>query len=204
MNHDFRKTLDILQKLEETRRSDIEYTEKPDRIIASLKSHKSQSYTKLAQKISKIAALDEEIKKLKKELKEETRTDISDLFDAADEAKTRVVETLQFTFTLSKKPEETVSPKYKDIVEELTKHLTPELIKVLEVLKETMVTKTQKEPSLRLADLSGNKVDESYDTEEESSEDDERFNELTKKVKTVIEKWGKHYDHKLDELKKML
>lgn len=160
-----------------------EYKDKADRVIAKLESYESQSYTKLAQKVERITQLSDELKRLKAEVKQETRERISGIFDAEDAAQTRVVETISFMFTLSKDPEPTVSPKYKDILLELEKQLTPELIAVLEKLKETMVTVTKKEPSLRIKTL----------------ENDEMS--LDNQIFQAIEDWGKKYDQKLDALK---
>lgn len=181
--------LEKMSELSEERKSSVKYEETADKIIASLRSHDSASYTKLAQKISRISELNEEITKLKDEVKKSTKEDVADLFDATDDAKTRVVETLQFVFTLSKTPKETETPKYKDILDQLTKHLTPELIAVLDTLKKTLVTKTQKEPSLRVSPHDPTRLDES------------KMGSFFKKLKHTIAKWGDSYDRRLDKLK---
>jgi len=161
----------------------IEYDDvSAEKVIARLQGYNSQSYTKLAQKIQRMQQLKEEISTLEEEIKEEGRTDVNGLFDAADECKTRVVETLSFIFTLSKNPEETVSPKYKDILTKLSKHLTPELIQIMENLKKVMVTRTQKSPSLKVKP----KLDENINNPG-------KFDKLAKKVAA----WGQSYDQRL-------
>lgn len=176
--NDMRRLLAIMEE----RVPDAEYKQKTDRVIANLKGYESQSYTKLAQKVEKISKLSDELKKLKSEVKQETRERIAGVFDAEDAVNTRVVETISFMFTLSKDPEPTETPKYKAILEELEQHLTPELITVLEQLKETMVTVTKKEPSLRIKSL-----------ESEEMPIDQRILELATR-------WGQKYDKKLDKL----
>jgi len=176
-----------LINLFETRLTGVEYQETEKQVIAVLKSYNSQVYTKLAQKVERIAVLEAEIKQLKDEVKQSTREDIADLFDAEDAAKTRIVETLSFILQISKDPEPTVAPKYKDILEELSTKLTPELITVLEHLKQTMVTVTQKAPGLKIKPL-----------------DESRVGELYAELKNVIVNWGKQYDQELAALQQQV
>lgn len=177
-----------LINLVEARIETADYVEKAKEVAATLVSYDSMVYTKLGQKVQRIAALEEEISALKEEVKQESREKVADLFDAEDAAKTRVVETIQFIFTLSKDPAPTVTPKYKDILGELEKHLTPELIQVLEALKTQMVTVTQKSPSL--------KVKQKEITEGIVSG-------FFAKFKNMIMNWGAKYDQKLDRLKQL-
>lgn len=120
------------------------------KVVATLKSYNSQSYTKLAQKIQRIETLEEEVKLLKAQVKTAAREDIADLFGADDIVSTRVVETVSFILTLSKNPKETETIKYASVIAELTKSLTPDLIVALDALKAKYTTFTQKEPSLKL------------------------------------------------------
>lgn len=177
----FRKLINLF----EARNPDIEYEEvDAGKVIARLRSYKSQSYTKLAQKIGRIEALETKIKQLKAEVKNETKENIHDLFDAEDAVRTRVVETISFIYTLTKDPKETVSPKYKDILAELEQHLTPELITVLEGLKKTMITTTQKSPGLKVEPIK------------------EDIGSFFSRLKNVIFNWTKKYDQQLVSLKK--
>lgn len=172
-----------LINLVEGRLPDIEYQDSEKQVIAVLKSYKSQSYTKLAQKVERISQLESELKVLKEEVKQETRENVADLFDAEDAAKTRIVQTMSFILQLSKDPKATETPKYKDILEALSEQLTPELILVLEQLKKTMITVTQKAPSLKI-----NQLDEGM------------FTNLFTRVKQFVFNWGNKYDQKLAAL----
>jgi hypothetical protein len=157
MSNDIRKFMNLMEAPEWERdeagrvsHPDISYDIGADKAIANLKSYNSQSYTKLAQKLERIKQLSEEVDQLKEEVKAETKEGVADLFAAEDAARTRIVETVSFIFQMSKNPKETVTPKYKDILEELSKSMTPELIKVMEGLKKTMVTTVQKSPTLKV------------------------------------------------------
>jgi uncharacterized protein (UPF0335 family) len=156
-------------------------------VVATLRSYNSQTYTKLAVKVERIQALETEISQLKDEIKQETRENVADLFDAEDAVRTRVIDTISFIMTLSKDPKATVTPKYKDILEALSQQLTPELIEVLENLKKTMVTVTQKSPSLKISRK--DELTEGY------------LSAFTSKIKDFIYGWAKRYDRKLDSLK---
>ena len=165
----------------------IEYEDvSPSKVIAKLYSYKSQTYTKLAQKLQRMEALTEEMKKLKDEIKQHTREDVADLFDAEDAARTRVIETVSFIFNLTKDPKVTETPKYKDILTELEQHLTPQLIKVLEGIKnqEEMLTKTQKSPALSVKPVTEGAI-----------------GSIFARLKQAVYSWAKGYDNKLDALK---
>jgi Zn-dependent oligopeptidase len=172
----FRKLINLV----EARDPNVDYEPRGKEIVAKLRSHKSGVYTRLANNIEQIEQHEAEIKRLKEIVKQDTRENIADLFDASDAVHTRVVETISVVFTLSKDPEPTVSPKYKDILEELSTHLTPELLAVLNKLKEKMVTVTQKQPSLKIK-----KLDEG---------------ELT----NAVLNWAESYDQRLDAIKQEL
>lgn len=191
MDIDHLKKLMILCEGRDLTNPDIQYVDDPngDKVIAILRSYKSQSYTKLAQKIARIEQLEDEIKQLKNEVKTETKENIHDLFDAEDAVRTRVVETLNFIFHLTKDPKATETPKYKEILNELEKQLTPELITVLEGLKKTMKTVTQKSPALTIKPIE--KIDESF------------IGNFFAKLKSVIYNWANKYDSKLNRLKSL-
>lgn len=173
-------------KINEIRIPDVDYEEKTDRVIANLRSYNSQVYTKLAQKVERISLLEAEIKQLKVEVKQSAREDVAEIFSIDDAVKTRVVETMSFILTLSKDPVATKSPKYKDILEALSEHFTPELTKMLENLKESMVTVVQKEPSL---------------TVKSKTVSESRFTSWLHKFKNFVLNWGQGYDQRLAQLK---
>jgi hypothetical protein len=177
--------------IKEARLSDFPYTDEPDKTTVQLRSHQSQIYTNLAKKVQRINELKTELKALEDEVKQSTRENVADLFDVEDAVKTRVIDTVSFIVTLSKDPKVTTSPKYKDILEVLEKQLTPELITVLENLKKTMVTITQKAPSLRIDPKDKQKLDEGV------------ISSYINKLKSWVMNWGKKYDAKLNQLKSL-
>lgn len=175
----FRKLINLF----ENRIEGADYEETEKEVIATLRSYDSQIYTKLAQKVEKISAMEAEIKQLKEEVKQSAREDVAAIFDAEDAVKTRIIRTMSLIVQISKDPEPTVAPKYKDILTELEAHMTPALIKMLNNLKQTMVTVTQKEAGLKIKPL------------------DEGFvGQLAQKLLQVVTMWGKQYDQQLANL----
>lgn len=170
-------------QLFESRIPDVEYKQTTKEVVATLKSYKSATYTNLAKKVERLSLLEAEVKQLKEEVKEETREHIAGIFDASDAIHTRVVETVSFILTLSKDPAETRTPKYKDILSELEKHMTPELIAITEQLKSQLVTVVQKQPSLRVK----SKLSENVEAP------DSVFLQH-------VERWAEKYDQRLDNL----
>jgi len=178
----------------EARNPDFDYDESnAGKVIVQLKSYNSQSYTKLAQKIEKVKALEAEVKQLKLDIVQEGRENVNDLFDASDAVNTRVVETVSFIYQLTKDPKPTEAPKYKDILEALTTHLTPELIVVLTQLKAKMVTVTQKQPALSLTDK--NAVGESI------GDMGRGIVNAFRAFKKHVQRWAYNYDEYLAKLK---
>jgi gas vesicle protein len=182
--NDMRRFLNIMES--------VEYEYSADKVIARLKSYDSQTYTKLAQKVERMSELSEELNRLKKEVRQETRDNIAALFEASDATRTRVVETVSFIFTLSKDPKPTETPKYKDILAEIERFMTPELIRVLEGLKSTMFSVTQKEASLKIKPV------DDQDLKESVSDNIER---LSQEVLEKTSSWAEAYDKRLQELK---
>lgn len=180
--------------LSEGRNPDIEYKVDAKAVTAKLKSHNSAVYTKLAQKVQKIDMLEKEVKALKEEVKSEAKEHVADLFDATDAVQTRVVETISFILTLSKDPKPTETVKYAEVIKELTTHLTPELIAVLEQLKKQYTSETQKSPTLKVTPKS-NELSEGI------------FGDAVGKFSAFlnhIARWGSKYDQKLNALKNMV
>lgn len=170
-------------KLFEARIPDVEYKQTAKEVVATLKSYKSATYTNLAKKVERLSLLEDEVKGLKEEIKQETCEHIAGIFDASDAIHTRVVETVSFILTLSKDPAETRTPKYKEILSELEQHMTPELIAITEQLKSQLVTVVQKQPSLRVKAKLSENIEVSDDV-----------------FLQHVERWGKKYDQKLDQL----
>lgn len=176
---------------------DISYDVSTSKVVAQLKSYNSQSYTKLAQKLQRVSDLEAEVKQLRKEVKQDTRELVADLFSADDVVRTRVVETVSFIFTLSKDPKPTETIKYANVIEELEKHLTPELIVVLNDLKEKYKSVSQREPAL--------KVEPKEQLEETMLGDmAQKLKSYFAKFKNLITRWGERYDDKLNALKEQI
>jgi vancomycin resistance protein YoaR len=168
-----------------------------EKVVAVLKSDVSGRYTKLAQNVQRIATLEEEIKEKKSMVKADTRELIADLFSSDDCARTRVVDTLSFIMTLSKDPKVSETYKYEKVLEELTAHLTPELIKVLEAIKAKYKGETQKAASLKIAA----KTAESVDLSEGPMDTMKSF---YAKFKNAIFGWAAKYDQQLENLKRSI
>lgn len=175
---------------------DVQYEVTTDKVVAQLSSYQSQVYTKLGQKLQRIQQLSDEVDTLKEEVKAETKEHIADLFSASDVVRTRVINTVSFTFTLSKNPKPTESYKYADIVKALEKDATPELMKRLTELKAQFKTITEKSPSLK------------YDAvTKESVQINEGFwdkiSAWALKFKEAIFNWAMRFDQKLESLEMM-
>jgi len=133
--------------------------------------------------IKMVDDLKEQIKSLQTTTKSAIRSDIAFLFEVEDAVFTRVIETKNVILEISKDPKETESPQYKKILEALEKHLTPDLVEVLESLKKEHVTKTQKDPAIR------------YKFKEDATEELDLDS---------FQKWLTTYDKKLDLVKSYL
>ena len=114
---------------------EVSYVDEPNKVTAKLSSYKSAEFTRLAKNMARIDELSTELKQLQSEVKQTRREDVAELFDVEDAVLTRVVETKSAFFKLTKDPKPTESPQYKTILEEFEKHLTPELIQILEVVQ---------------------------------------------------------------------
>lgn len=167
-----------------------------EKVVASLKGRNSERYTKLAQNVQRIAVLEAEIKEKKELVKADTKELIGDLFASDDAVKTRVVDTLSFIMTMSKDPKATESHKYAEVIKELTVHLTPELITVLNALLKKYKTSTQKSPSLKISAKT-----ESVDLTEGPMDAMKSF---FAKFKDTIYSWCNKYDARLENLKRVI
>jgi hypothetical protein len=176
-----------LMNLCEGRDPDVEYQDNDSQVIAMLYSYKSQVYTKIVNLLEETEQLETQLKAKKDELKTHTREDIANMFDdSIDITKTRIIETRSAVLTLSKDPKPTEAPQYKNILDEIYKDLTPELQARVDLLKKTMVTVTQKSPSLKYK-----RLEEGVATS------------FFSRLRNYFMKWGQSYDQKLDKVKRM-
>lgn len=161
------------------------------KITAYLTSFASGRYTKLGRNLKRIEFLESRIKKLKEETKAETKELIADLFHAEDIVSTRVVETIGFTFELTKNPKDRETVKYAEVIKKLQDHLTPELISIMEGLIKEHTSSSKVSPSLK-----------AHDKRQEYSEGAETPGGFD--IAGEIDQWSNNFDHKLDQLKNMV
>lgn len=165
------------------------------KITVFLKSFQSGRFTKLGRKLKRIEWLEAQIKKLKEETKDETKSLLADWFHAEDALSTRIIETVGFIFQLSKDPKPTEVVKYAKVFEELQEHLAPELQKVAQELMKKHTSVVQKSPSLKT-------IDKSKQTAESINEGfGDKLKGFYAKLKNWVDQWGAKYDAKLDALK---
>lgn len=170
-------------------------TDKITKITASLKSHDSGRYTKLGRNLRRMERIAARMKTLTAEVKQDTRELVADLFHAEDAACTRVVDTVNFVFHMTKDPKASETHKYAKVLEELTEHLTPELVKIMDGLLEKHKSTTQKPPALKATD----KQAEPAESIQEGFADSVKG--IFSKLKSYVDKWLGNYDNKLAALK---
>lgn len=175
---------------------DVSYEVNASKVVATLKSYKSQSYTKLAQKIEEIEELDARIDALKEEVKQEGRDAIADLFSAEDTVRTRVIDTVSFVMQITKDPAPAKTVKYAKVIEELATHLTPELKAVMESLVKKYETTQEAKPAA--LKYNSKPKTESVDLTEGVWD---KVRAVLAKFKDFILGWANKYDAKLDALK---
>lgn len=185
--------------------SDVTYSAKETKgqitqVIANLSSHESAKYTKLGRNLKRIEWLSEKVSQLKEQVKQETREKIADLFHAEDACRTRVIETVSFTLKMTKDPEASTSIKYAKVLEELQEHLTPELLAIMEGLKNKYSTVVEKEPALIKMQDKKATTEESFDAMLDEGILDTLRQFFHKYLQKVLD-WGRKYDAKLEQLK---
>lgn len=171
------------------------------KVIANLEAAPSGRYTKLGRNMMAIQRYSDRINELKEAVKQDTRELVADLFNAEDAARTRVVETVSFTFQLTKDPKATETVQYKKVLDELQSHLTPELIAVMRTLEEKYKTVTQKAPALSYQDKRPKEESISEGSEELTEGLADKLKAFASKFFGWVQSWGKKYDAKLEALK---
>lgn len=175
--------------------------DKITKVTVYLKSYLSGRFTKLGRNLIRIQKLTEELKTLEQETKEEARDLLGGLFNAEDEAYTRVIDTVGFLFHMSKTPTPTGSVSYSKVLKELEGHLTPELIQILEGLKAKHTSApVQKAASLKAVDKNA-PVAAEESIQEGVGDMVSKLKGFFGKVFQEVKAWGVSYDSKLDALK---
>jgi citrate lyase gamma subunit len=185
------------------RRPDLDYQEKfvkkqLDRVIVELTGNESGVLTKLASRYDRLDKAIKVMGQKKNELNAQIKEKVEDLFAAEDVVLTRVIDTISFTMTVSKKSkvDDKTAVDYKAIAEALAALIPEELqSKVEEITKmyTTVTAQPDKSPALSvkakvteglLGDLKATVV------------------AAIKKVIKSIASWSTKFDKKLAALKK--
>lgn len=190
----------LLEEEQRQRRSDLTYTEKKvkeklDRVIVELKGNESGALTRLTSRYDRLDKAIKVMGQKRDELNDQIKTEAEELFAAEDEVLTRVIETVSFTLTISKreKQDDKVSIDYEAIAKELAvllgKELEPKVKEIYEAYT-TVTKRPDKSPALRVK----SKIEEGLI---------QSTINLIKKLVDGIKDWGKKYDKRLDDLKKL-
>lgn len=196
----------ILAEADENRkrREDLTYTEKLvkkqiDRVIVELNGNESGVLTKLAARYDRLDNAIKLMAERKKEMNADIKDRVEDLFAAEDVVLTRVIDTVSFTLTVSKKSkqEDKVTIDYKAIAEELAKLIPDDLqAKVDEIAAAytTIAKQEDKSPALSVKA----KVTEGLIGNLKAGV----VSAIKKAIKSVTS-WASKYDKKLAALKKL-
>ena len=186
------------------RRQDLTYIEKKvknelDRVIVELKGNESGTLTRLASRYDRLDKAIKVMGQKRGELNAEIKEKVEDLFAAEDIVLTRVIETVSFTMTVSKKSKvaDKVAIDYESIATELAKLIPDDLqSKVDEIVKAytTITPQPDKSPALSVKA----KVTEGIIGDLAAS-----VVSLIKRIVKSVASWAPKFDKKLDKLKKM-
>ena len=195
----------ILSEADENRkrRKDLTYTEKLvkkeiDRVIVELNGNESGVLTKLAARYDRLAKAIKVMGEKKDELNASIKEKVEDLFAAEDVVLTRVIETVSFTLTVSKrqKQDDKVAVNYKAIAEELAKLIPEDLQDKVEEITKAYTTITAQQDKSPALSVKG-KVTEGFIGDLKAS--------LIASIKRVVKSvtsWATKYDKKMIALKK--
>jgi len=187
------------------RRADLTYTEKRvknelDRVTVELSGSESGVLTKLSGRYDR---LDKAIKLMgekKNELNADIKSRVEELFSAEDVVLTRVIETVSFTMTVSKRLKKADDKKvvdYEAIATELAKLIPEELqakVEEITLAYTKLIPQEVKSPGLSVKA----KVNEGLFTDLKAG-----VVSMVKRVIKSITSWAIKYDKKLLALKKM-
>lgn len=190
---------------ERTRRPDLKYTEKEvkkqvERVIVDLEGSESGVLTRLASRYDRMVKAIKVMTEKKNELNADIKAKVEDLFAAEDVILTRVIETVSFTLTVSKraKQEDKTTVDWESIAKALSelveKDLQPQVDEIMNTFT-TIVKQEDKSPALNVKA----KVAEGLLGDLKDS-----LVKLIKKVVKSVSSWAPKYDKKLAALKKQL
>jgi hypothetical protein len=171
------------------------------KVTATLKSYESGKYTRLAQNVQRLQQLAQETLELENQVKQDARDAIADLFHAEDAAYTRVVETVSFILSITKDPAAATTIKYEKVLGELQDHLTPELVKVLESIKQKFSTVQAPKPAALKWSAKKEGIESANGIDESPMDKMSMF--FTRYLSKILS-WGDTYDRKLENLRSMV
>jgi len=191
----------IIDLVEGTRQVGLNYTEKVvkgkiDRVIAEFTGNQSGAITRLAGRYQRLNDAIEIMGKKRNELNTQIKGLAEELFNDEDTVLTRVLETVSFTLTISKRAPapDKVKIDYDKIIEALSKLVPIELQPQIEAITEaytTIIAQPEKSPALTVKP----KVAESI------GDWGAKILKIINALSTKIKAWAVAYDKKLNALK---
>lgn len=197
----------VLNLLTEARRSDLPYTEKKvkqaiDKVTVTLSGNQSGKFTKLAKQFKELKEKTEELQSQTNALNAEIKEEAIDLFDAADEVYTRIVETVSMTILIGKRQPDSIEKTEKINYEQIIKDITALVPDLTEQIDQIIQANTQVEEKLKVAKAPQLRVD---------LKEDFSFESIVKFVKSIgkklvqsIKNWGRDYDKKVKSLRQRI
>jgi hypothetical protein len=185
------------------RRDDLQYIEKKvkgeiERVTVELKGSESGVLTRLASRYDRLDKAIKVMTQKRNELNADIKEKVEDLFAAEDIVLTRVIDTVSFTMTVSKKSKvaDKTTIDFEAIAAELAKLIPDELqTKVDEIV--AAYTKITPQPDKSPALSVKAKVTEGMISDIASS-----IMNFVKKVIKSVTSWAPNFDKKLNKLKK--
>lgn len=140
LNCDFDCDESRAEEVDEARVTGLPYKEKPvskkdptiDRVILTLKGKDSEVMTKLGLGYKKLDNLEKMMKKRRDKMNSQVKEKMTELFDAEDEWRTRVIETVSATMTLAKRSEGTAAQPEKHVTKVDYEQIALEMLSLLE------------------------------------------------------------------------
>jgi hypothetical protein len=167
------------------------------KVVAKLSAQQGSRFTKLGRDLMEIEALAKKMEDMKANVRQEDREALAGLFLAEDKVCTRVVETANFVFHMSKDPEAATTTKWAKVMEELQGHLTPELQKV-------MASLVEKHSTLQKPKAASLKAYDPNDAPKEESISEglmDGIKAFMTKLNAWIDRWDAKYEAELEKLK---
>lgn len=200
-SQDMRELINIVES-RKTGSPDVEYVDDNDKVTVKLKGAESAPITKLSNQYMEIKKLEKELKEKKDALTPEIKDAIDELFDASDALKTKYIETVKNTITITKD----ISPTEKEefdaegFFSELSELVDKEIYQTLLDIKEKYTN--IKKSSGRRGSIRDVKVKENNHKDRSSSNFIKNLknwvNDYVKKIKRKIST----FDSKLEKLKR--